>query len=263
MSIVLLCLLSIYLLFYCVYCLLYLLCLLFYCVYCTYSVYCSTVSTVYCVYSVCCALHKQSAVTDIYTKPASSHELLLPKIVTDIQTDSSTFHPPLHIAIVQLLQLNKMAQIRRHCNVPASTKPFRGIATFTAMSQYCGELWVSRKGNETATNETSSRYYFLLLRDVVKCLRTLTVADGSRKWMLHWYDISICQLCRWWLISMPVCSILVLYLHRVLIVLTENQFRAVLRVVSKGFHKLYIKQHHAANENHDTIYIFPPYSIKY
>jgi len=78
-----------------------------------------------------------------------------------------------------------MAQIRRHCNVPASTKPFRGIATFTAMSQYCGELWVSRKGNETATNETSSRYYFLLLRDVVKCLRTLTVADGSRKWMLH------------------------------------------------------------------------------
>lgn len=122
--IVLLYLLSIYLLFYCVYCLLYLLCLM-----CLLSI----VFTVYCVYCVCCALHIQSAVTDIYTKPVSSHELLPHKIVTDRQADNSTFHSPLHIAIVQQFQLNKMAQIRRH--VPASTQSFRGIATFTATSQ--------------------------------------------------------------------------------------------------------------------------------
>jgi len=43
--------------------------------------------------------------------------LLPPKIVTDVQTDNSTFHPPPHIAIVQLFQLNKMAQLHRQCHV--------------------------------------------------------------------------------------------------------------------------------------------------
>ena len=248
------CLLCLCLFFYCVYCLLCLPCLLFYSVYCLFYLLCLLFYYVYCLlcilcllcltYPICSYRHLHQNCQQSWTPASYIQKLWL----TDRQIDNSIFHPPPHIAIVQLFRLNKMSPDPPAVSCTSSTKPFSGITTLIGMSQYCRELWVSRKGNEPATNATSTRYYIILLRDVVKCLRTLTVANGSRKWMLRWYDTSICQLCRWWLISMSVCSILVLYLHCVLTALTENQFRAVLPVVSKGFYKLYIKRHQAANK---------------
>ena len=195
-------------------------------IYCTYYVYCSTVSTVYCVYCVYCLLCLLYMLCLTYPICSYRHlhqtcqqswtpvSCLLKLWLTYRQTT------PLFTLRLTLLSFNCSSWTRwpsstgsvMYC-CTSSTKTFRCIATFTAMSQYGGGLWVSRKGNETATNETSSRYYFILLCDVVKCLRALTVANGSRKWMLRWYNTSICQLCRWRLINMSVCSILVLYLH--------------------------------------------------
>jgi hypothetical protein len=198
------CLLSVVYCFYCLlclcFCLLYLMCLL--CLRCLLSIVStvlqcplsivSTVSTdLLCLLSIVCAVSVVLYISNLQLQtftpnlPAVMNSCLLPpKLVTDGQT-TQIFHPPPHIAFVQLFQLNKMSSDPPAVTCTSSTKPFRDIANFIAMSQYCGELWVSRKGNEAATNETSSRYYFILLRDVVKCLRTLNVANVSPKWMLR------------------------------------------------------------------------------
>jgi hypothetical protein len=144
--------------------------------------------------------------------PAVMNSCPLPlKIVADGRTDRQLYFSPSASYCVR----STVAAVQDGARSASSVMYQQDKAVPRYSYLYCNEpvLWVSRKGNEPATNATSSRYYFRLLRDVVKRLRTLTVANGNRKWMLHRNDTSICQLRRWWLISMSVCSILVLYLH--------------------------------------------------